>query len=76
MDPEIRESIMGHWFKEKSVSEQYSRISNEELLRAIDTMTFDHGQTEILVAVEKRPPLKTSEHFLNNYGGTKEKVMQ
>jgi integrase len=50
MDPEIRESILGHWFREKSVSERYGRISDEELQRAIDQMTFDHGQTEILVA--------------------------
>ena len=50
MDPEIRESIMGHWFKEKSVSERYGRISDQELWGAIDGMTFDHGETEILVA--------------------------
>ncbi|MGO9117629.1 MAG: tyrosine-type recombinase/integrase [Desulfomonilaceae bacterium] len=50
IDFEIRESIMGHWFREKSVSERYGRISNEELLQAIDSMTFDHGETEILVA--------------------------
>jgi len=50
MDPEIRESILGHWFREKSVSERYGRISNEELSRAIDSMTFDHGETEIFVA--------------------------
>ncbi len=49
MDPEIRESILGHWFKEKSVSERYGRISNRELLQAIDSMTFDDGVTEILV---------------------------
>jgi hypothetical protein len=72
MDPEIRESILGHWFKEKSVSERYGRISNEELVQAIDLMTFDHGQTEILMAGQKRPPLKNSEHFLNNEGGIKE----
>ena len=53
MDPEIRESILGHWFKEKSVSERYGRISNEELLQAIDSMTFDHGETEILVGSKK-----------------------
>jgi len=57
MDPEIRESVLGHWFKEKSVSERYGRISNEELLQAIDSMTFDHGNTEILVG---RRPAETS----------------
>jgi integrase len=47
MDPEIREAILGHWMKEKSVTERYGRISDQELLKAIDDMTFDHGQTEI-----------------------------
>ena len=31
------------------MSEPYGRISNEELLQAIDLMTFEHGATEILV---------------------------
>jgi integrase len=57
MDPEIRESILGHWFREKSVTERYGRISDAELIRAIDLMTFDHGETEILVsAVKKQNP--------------------
>jgi integrase len=47
VDPEIRESIMGHWFKEKSVSERYGFISKQELIEAIDQMTFDHGPTQI-----------------------------
>ena len=50
MDPEIRESILGHWYKEKSVTERYGRISDQELLQAIDLMTFEHGETEIVVA--------------------------
>jgi integrase len=54
MDPEIRESIMGHWYKEKSVSERYGRISDEELLRAIDLMTFNHGSTEIVVSKRQK----------------------
>ncbi len=54
MDQEIRESVMGHWFKEKSVSERYGRISVAELVRSIDLMTFDHGQTEILVSTQKK----------------------
>lgn len=57
MDPEIRESILGHWFREKSVSERYGRISDAELVQAIDMMTFDHGKTEILVsAIKKQNP--------------------
>jgi len=49
MDGEIRESILGHASREKSVSERYGRISDLELLEAIDSMTFDHGPTEIMV---------------------------
>ena len=49
MDPEIREAIMGHALRGKSISEGYGRISDDELIRAIDLMTFDHGETEILV---------------------------
>jgi len=49
MDSEIREVIMGHSIK-TSVRERYGRISNDELLQAIDLMTFDHGDTEIWVA--------------------------
>ena len=41
------EAILGHWLQEKSVTERYGRISDEELVRAIDSMTFDHGATEI-----------------------------
>jgi integrase len=50
MDSEIRESILGHSLRGKSVSERYGRISNEELVRAIDMLTFDHGPTGIFVA--------------------------
>jgi integrase len=53
MDSEIRESILGHASKARSVSERYGRISDAELLQAIDLMTFDHGDTEILVARSK-----------------------
>ncbi len=53
MDPEIREAILGHSTKERSVTERYGRISDKELVNAIDSMTFDHGETEILVAKRK-----------------------
>lgn len=52
MDPEIREAILGHSAKQRSVSERYGRISDQELLEAIDVMTFDHGDTEIFVSSE------------------------
>jgi integrase len=55
MDPEIRESILGHWFKEKSVTERYGRISDQELVNAIDSMTFDHGESEIYVPKHGAP---------------------
>jgi len=54
MDPEIRESIMGHWFRGKTVTERYGRISDEELILAIDSMTFDNGRTEILLSDGKK----------------------
>jgi integrase len=50
MDPEIREAILGHWFRGRNVNERYGRIGDAELIKAIDSMTFDHGHTEILVA--------------------------
>jgi integrase len=53
MNPEISERIMGHIDKGLSISERYGAISNEELVRAIDGMTFNHGETEIWVANQK-----------------------
>ncbi len=50
MDPAIAESILGHWFRGRTVNERYGRIGDAELLRAVDARTFDHGSTEILVA--------------------------
>ena len=55
MDPEIRESILGHSSKQRLVSERYGRISDKELVSAIDSMTFDHGETEILAAIKEKP---------------------
>jgi integrase len=54
MDPEIRESIMGHWFRGKTVAERYGRISDADLVREIDKVSFDHGATEILVSESKK----------------------
>ena len=53
MDPEIREAILGHWSKERSVSERYGYISDQELLSAIDTMNFDNGETVVWLAGER-----------------------
>jgi hypothetical protein len=53
MHPEIQESILGHSTRTKGVSERYGRISDAELLQAIDLMKVDNGNTEIWVATEK-----------------------
>ena len=45
--PKSGKALFGHWFERKVVTERYGRISDEELVRAIDSMTFDHGATEI-----------------------------
>ncbi|MEW6352232.1 MAG: tyrosine-type recombinase/integrase [Thermodesulfobacteriota bacterium] len=50
VDAQIAEMVMGHWFRGKAVSERYGRISDQELLDAVDKMTFDHGETEIWTA--------------------------
>jgi len=50
MDQEIRERILGHWNRARNVNERYGRISDADLVKAIDSMTFDNGDTEILVA--------------------------
>ena len=58
MDPEIRERILGHWSRTKTVAERYGGISDEELIRAIDSMTFDNGDTLIVVpGQEKKNPV-------------------
>lgn len=48
MHPEIEKAIMGHSSRAKAVHEGYGLISEDELIAAIDAMTFDHGETEIL----------------------------
>jgi len=75
MDPEIREAILGHAERGKSVIERYGRISDEELIHAIDGMTFDHGETEIWVTQQKRESSEEKcEHFVNMARIQKKKV--
>ncbi len=50
IDADYAEAIMGHGDRARSVRERYGRISDKELIDAIDQMTFDNGETEILVA--------------------------
>lgn len=54
MHPEIEKAIMGHSQRGKSVHEGYGLISDEELVQAIDAVTFDHGETQILVPGKKQ----------------------
>ena len=58
IDSQIAESILGHWFKGKSVNERYGRISEKELLDATDSMKFDQGSTEIWTARPLRSVIK------------------
>ncbi len=76
MSDQIAESIMGHWFKGKSVNDRYGYVSDEELVQAVDRMTFDHGETKILVA-GSRPPkngdkMDTNEGYKENQGAAVE----
>jgi hypothetical protein len=48
MDFQIAGSIMGHWFKAKSVNDRHGHIDDQERSQSIVTMTFDHGETVIL----------------------------
>ncbi len=50
MHPELEKAIMGHASRARGIHEGYGLISDEELIRAIDAMTFDHGKTEIFGA--------------------------
>lgn len=50
MDADYAEAIMGHGDRARSVRQRYGRISDSELIEAIDQMTFDNGSTEIHVA--------------------------
>jgi len=72
MHPEIQESILGHATRQRSVSERYGRISDQELLAAIDLMTFDHGETEILIARER--PEKNDNQMITKGGPPKKKA--
>jgi len=47
IDSKIRKSLMGQWFRGKGIAERYGKISDQELLDAIDAMKFENGDTEI-----------------------------
>jgi integrase len=46
MSEVIRERIVGH-AQELSVGRRYVKVSDQSLLNAVDSMTFDHGWTEL-----------------------------
>ncbi len=50
MDWMLAERILGHTNKHLSVMERYRQISDEELVQAIDAMTFNHGETSVRIA--------------------------
>jgi hypothetical protein len=51
MDPAVRNAIVGH-SSNRSVEDRYIRLSDEVLLNAVDSMTFEHGWTELDLAGE------------------------
>jgi integrase len=51
IDPAVRNLIVGH-SGERSVQDRYIRVSDQVLLNAVDSMTFDHGWTELDMAGE------------------------
>jgi hypothetical protein len=54
MDPTTRNLIVGH-SGERSVEDRYIRVSDQVLLDAVDSMTFDHGWTELDIAEKRKP---------------------
>ncbi len=46
IDPTVRDLIVGH-SSERSVADRYIRVSDEQLLKAVDSMRFDNGWSEL-----------------------------
>ena len=46
MHPAVANAIVGH-SSVRPVEDRYIRVSDEDLLRAVDSLTFDHGGTEL-----------------------------
>ena len=49
---------MGYGDKARSVRERYGQISDQELIKAINLMTSDHGETEIWLSNSKYKSLR------------------
>lgn len=45
--PLVADAIVGHGDRKKDVRSVYLTISDADLVREIDKLTFDHGKTEI-----------------------------
>ena len=73
LHPEIEMAIMGHSQRRRSVHERYGRVSDRELLDAIDRMTFDHGETEIMVCRDSRKPTQENGNKMETNRARKEK---
>ncbi len=71
MDRDIAESILGHWLRGRSVNERYGAISDQELIRAVDAMEFDHGETEIRVPDWKGASVKNGNKMVTMTGSKK-----
>ena len=66
MDPAVSNAIVGH-SSVRPVEDRYIRVSDEVLLQAVDSMTFDHGCTE-LDFVEEAPMEVPPEKGMEEYG--------
>ena len=51
MHPAVANAIVGHSSR-RPVEDRYIRISDEELLRAVDGMSFDNGPSELDLVAE------------------------
>jgi hypothetical protein len=47
LHPLIADVILGHGDRKKGVKSLYLTINDEDLVREVDRLTFDHGETEI-----------------------------
>ena len=54
IDPATRNVICGHSSR-RAVEDLYINLSDEELLKAVDSMTFDHGCTQIDTVAHVEP---------------------
>jgi hypothetical protein len=45
--PLIADAIVGHGDRKKDAKSLYLTINDEDLVREINRLTFDHGKTEI-----------------------------